>query len=170
MANPAQLAEPYASIYALCRLQASTDGAFDESLMLMWFRAAWDQCAAMTGLVWPPQQIREPICINPVDGSFRLSHRPSSEVRIYDGYRLVAILPPSLLRNRCTPSLCCLCHPTAHYTIGSLTCELPSGFVMAVVRLFAFLVENRGDTQLDEHTLAKCGALTFLQSDVLYVV
>lgn len=156
-----------AHAYAICKAQASVDGAFDEILLQHWFEAAWDICASMVDLT-PEQDIIEPICIRD-DGSFTLRYRPTSEVKIYDGYTLVTTLPRSLIRDRCQPPLCCLCHPKAHYRIGNFSCQLPPRFIQAVARVFAFICENRGDTQLDPATLGKCGALTFLMPDLTFV-
>jgi hypothetical protein len=159
----------YDKAYQICVLQASVDGAFDELLLRHWFEAAWMHCAEMVGLVYPAQQIKEPIIIDDF-GNFRLSYEPSSEVRIYDGYTLVMVLPPSLLRSRCDPALCCFCNLTAQYTVGQDVCELPPSFVQAVARLFTYMVENRGDVEMDENVLSKCGALAFLSGQLTYVL
>jgi len=154
--------------YEICKLQASSDGAFDEKLMRSWFDAAWKLCADMVGLA-PPMEIKEPICIDDF-GGFRLSHRPSSPVEIFDGYTLVATIPQDLYRSRCDPALCCLCHPYARYMIGSTTCEVTPTFIQAVARVFAYIVENRGDSELDDQVLGKCGALAFLRPELTFVL
>lgn len=156
-----------AEAYEICKLQAATDSTFDEKLMRHWFGAAWDLCAEMIGLT-PPMEIEETVVIR-ADGSFVLSHEPTSEVRLFSGYTLVLILPPTLERSRCDPALCCFCNLVARYRIGQETCELPPRFVQAVARVFAYIVENRGDSELDREVLAKCGALTFLGPDLMYV-
>lgn len=156
-----------AEAFEICKLQASVDDTFDERLMRNWFQAAWDLCAEMIGLM-PPTQIEEPIIIR-MDGSFVLSHVPTSPVQIYDRYRLVMTLPPTLERSFCDPSLCCLCNLWVRYMIGQETCEVPARFIQAVARVFAYIVENRGDSELDREVLAKCGALTFLGPDLEYV-
>jgi len=167
--------DPISEAFELAKLQAATDGAFDERLLRFWFESAWEQCAAMVGFVWPPQEIRERIVIR-ADGSFRLSYRPSSEVRIYEGANLVMTLPRSLERSHCDPALCeccTCCGYTAHYWVGDQNlCQFPVGFVQAVARLFTFMVENRGDIQQDDRIMARCGALPFLSATggVAYVV
>lgn len=157
--------------YEICKLQAAADGAFSEPLMQHWFKAAWDLCAGMIGHVYPPQQITERVTILS-SGSFRLSHQPTSDVRLYAGATLVAVLPPSLQmsdRWLCRPSLCCYCDLLAQYDIGEETCEISPRFLQAVARLFAYMVENRGDVELDREVLAKCGALAWLGPDLTYV-
>jgi hypothetical protein len=163
------MADEMNQAYELCKLQAQVDGAFPEELLQFWFKAAWDLCADMVGLV-PAQRIeREPICIDEC-GNFTLNFQPSSPVQIFEGYTLVATLPPNLQRSRCTPALCCLCHPYASYTVGQDFCELPPRFVQAVARVFAYIVENRGDTEKDEFVLRKSGAFAFLAPDLTYVM
>jgi hypothetical protein len=159
-----------ARIYALCKMQAVTDGAVDEPLLQHWFEAAFDLCAEEIGLIFPAQEIAEPIALDH-RGSFHLSHQPSSEVRIFAGYTLLMVLPPSLERSWCDPSLCCHCNLTAHYTVGrDLACSrFPPRFVQAVCRVFTYLVSNRGEMPLDKAILGSSGALAFLSPDVLYV-
>lgn len=156
--------------FEICKMQASTDDAFPDALLRHWFEAAWDLCAAMVGLVYPPREVSDRIVLDH-HGNFALSHKPSGDVRIYAGYTLIAILPPSLVRTRCDPSLCCFCNLTARYMVGT---DDPCGaisprFVQAVARLFTFMVENRGDVQMDDQILGKSGALRFLSPDLLYV-
>jgi hypothetical protein len=154
--------------YQLCKLHASADGAFDETLMRQWFNACWALCATMVDLT-PPQEIEEKITINPADGSFILSHVPTSDVQVFDKYQLVAVIRRDLVRQPCA-NLCCLCDPWVKYMIGQETCEVSPMFIQAVMRLFAYQVENRGDSELDREVLAKCGALTFLMPDLTYVL
>ena len=156
--------------FAICKWQAATDGAFPEELLKHWFEAAWNLCAGMAGFVFPPFKIVEPIHLDHM-GRFWLSHRPSSEVRIYAGYTLIAVLPPSLERTRYDPSLCCHCNLSAHYTVGNddPCAAIPPRFVQAVARVFAYMVENRGDVAGDDDWLTKTGAMTFLSDDLLYV-
>jgi len=156
--------------FALCKMQASTDEAFPDELLRHWFEAAWNLCAEMVGLVFPARAVVEPICLDRC-GNFTLSDQPSGDVRIYDGYTLIMILPPSLQRNRCQPSLCCYCNLSAHYTVGNDDpCDaIPPRFIQAVARLFTYMVENRGDTELNDQILGKCGALCFLSPDLDYV-
>jgi len=162
-------ADPFEQAYEICKLQASVDGAFPELLMRHWFQASWDLCAAMIGLVYPRREIQEPIIVDNC-GNFQLSFRPSSDVEIFDGYTLIMTLPPSLKRSWCDPALCCLCKPVARYTVGEDICELSPRFVQAVARVFAYIVENRGDTELDDQVLGKCGALRFLSPDLAFVM
>lgn len=154
--------------FQLCKLQASVDGAFPDELLQFWFQAAWDLCVSMVG--WTPvQEIEESICVDDC-GNFSLSQRPTSPVQIFDGYRLVATLPPSLKRDRCTPALCCLCAPKARYTVGyDSPCGISPRFLQAVARVFTYMVENRGDSEMDEAVLGKSGAKVFLGPDLAYV-
>jgi|SRR5215475_2294881 len=153
--------------FELCKLHASVDGAFDEKLLRHWFEAAWDLCATFIGLT-PPTAIEERVIIR-ADGSFVLSHQPTGNVRFYSGYRLVTVLPPTLERSRCDPALCCFCDLTAKYMTGWATCEVPPRFVQAVARVFAYIIENRGDSELDDQILGKSGALRFLSPDLQFV-
>jgi len=157
--------------FALCKLQAAADESFPDELLRHWFEAAWSLCAQMVGLVYPSQEIVEPIALDR-RGAFTLSHQPSGCVRIYDGYTLLMTLPPSLVRTHCDPSLCCRCDLSAHYMIGSEDpcADISPRFVQAVARLFTYMVENRGDVPLDENILGKCGALRFLSPDLTYVL
>ena len=156
--------------FALCKLQAASDGAFPDELLKHWFDAAWDLCAAMVDLVFPAQQVVEAVRFDR-HGRLLLTHQPSSDVRIYEGYTLIAVLPPSLERTRCDPSLCCRYNLTAHYEVGTTDpCQAISPrFVQAVARVFTYLVENRGDVLLDADVLSKSGAMLFLSHEVLYV-
>jgi hypothetical protein len=156
--------------YEFCLLQANIDGAFDERLTWRMFQAAWDLCAAYVGLVWPAREIEERISINPIDGSFTLSHIPTSNVKLYSNFRLVAVLPPTLVRDCCDPHLCCFCALRAIYTVGEDLCEVPPRFLQAVARLFTYMIENRGDSELDDQVLSKCGAKAFLGPDLTYVL
>lgn len=165
--DPANVATLRDQAYAIAKEQANVNGEFSDTLTRSWFDAAWDLCAQMTGFVWPPVEIRELVTIRD-DGSFRLSYRPSSAVSLYSGYLLVATLPRSLERSRCMPALCCYCNLQARYWVGEDACTLPPRFVQAVSRVFAFLVNHRGDDG-DEHILAKSGAMSFLSPDVAYV-
>lgn len=163
--------DPVEQLYELCKAQAAVDGAFAEPLMRAWFSAAFELCADMAGLVYPARQIREPLFVNRF-GNYVLSQRPSGPVEIFEGYRLITVLPRPLDRViSCFPSLCCLCHPFARYSVGQdLPCAAFSPrFVQAVARLFTYIVENRGDSELDREVLAKCGALTFLGPELQYV-
>ena len=155
--------------YEFCIEYANIDGAFSKRLTWGVFRQAWDTCATFIGFVFPPREIEERIAISPIDGTFTLSHRPTSEVKLYSGYNLVAVLPPSLTRDCCDPHLCCFCALRAVYTVGEDVCEVPPTFLRAVARLFTYLIENRGDSEMDEHMLSKCGAMLFLSPDVTYV-
>lgn len=159
-----------AEAFALCKLQAASDGAFPDELLKHWFEAAWSLCAGMVEMVFPAQQIVEPIQIDH-RGRFGLSHQPAGDVRIFDGYTLLAVLPPNLQRTWCDPSFCCRCNLTAHYTIGTDDpCEAISPrFIQAVARVFTYLVQNRGDVPLDPDILTKSGAMLFLSSEILYV-
>lgn len=160
--------DPIEAAFEICKLQAANDGAFDEGWLRHVFAAAWSKCADMIGLE-PPQEITEPICIDD-RGTFTLSHRPTGPVQIFDGYQLIAVLPPSLKADACTPALCCLCHPRAVYMAGSASCELPPGFVQAVARVFAYILANRGDAEMDPNILSRSGAKAFLRDDLTFML
>lgn len=155
--------------YAIAKAHASADEAFDEDLMRHWFEAAFDLCAVMIDFVFPPQEIRERIVLRP-DGSFRLHHAPSSDVKLYHGATLVAVIGRDLVRSRCDASLCCYCDLMAHYTIGDESCTIPPRFIQAVARVFAYIVENRGDVELDDNVLKKSGAFAWLSPDVTFAL
>lgn len=154
--------------YQICKAQASVDCAYEEPLLRHWFEAAWDLCADMVDLT-PAQQIKEPLQIDTC-GQATLSYRPSGPVEILDGYTVVAVVPRPFDRRLCySEGLCCLCMPYARYNIGQDMCQLPPRFVQAVARVFAYLVENHGDSG-DDHVLTRCGAMSFLGPDVQYVL
>jgi len=176
--------DPLASAYEIAKLHAAVDGAFDEKLMRHWFGAAWALCAQYAGIVFPAARIDELVSIG-ADGALTLSQTPSSDVRFYAGGKLVATLPPGspCFQPRseaddfagcrmCCPDLCCYCDLRASYTAGmGAGCDdLPPGIVQAVARVFAYIVENRGDAELDEHVLGKCGAKAFLSPYLTYVM
>jgi len=175
--------QPLEQAYEIAKLHAAVDGAFDERLLEHWFDAAWDACAAMVGITYPEERIQEPVSVA-ADGSLTLSHEPTSNVRFIAGGRLIAELPPNspcfLPRTdlddelgtcrMCCPSLCCHCNLVASYTTGLSACEeIPSWFVQAVARLFTYIAENRGDTEMNEAVIAKCGAKAFLAPYLVYV-
>jgi hypothetical protein len=162
-------ANPIDQAFELAKKQAAIDGAFDDDILRHWFEAAWDTCAGMVGFNFPAREISEPIVVRR-DGSFTLSYRPSSAVKIYEGATLVMTLPASLERSRCDPALCCFCWLTAHYWTGEDACAISPRFLQAVFRLFTYIAENRGDATLDEHVLKTCGAFAFLAPDVTYLL
>lgn len=188
------LNSPLAGAYEICKLQASADGAFPDALLWHWFEASWDFCAVMIGFTYPPERKRQTITQRR-DGTVPLLDHPSSDVRIYSGPNLVAILPPdsSAFNGRgwrqgddaiygpdhlydagCNglPNLCCYCNLVAEYTVGEeMPCgDIPPRFLQAVARLFTFILENRGDVQLDEDILKKCGAFAFLSNEVTFAL
>jgi len=182
----------YEEAYELAKLQAATDGTFDERLMRHWFAAAWDLCSQMVGLDPQPREINEDVTVTP-NGTIKLSHKPSGQIRLYSCYELVAVLPPnspmlgpSRLPNpytgigegrrgdwyvTCGISLCCYCDLTAKYMTGSSDpCgPMPAAFTQAVCRLFCYLVENRGDAEMDPSILSKSGAKAFLSGQITYL-
>jgi len=188
MADSTDAADPVVAAYEIAKLQAATDGAFDEKLLRHWFEAAWDLCAAMVGLVFPPLPVDEMVTVAP-DGAILLSAPPAGDVRFFSGPNLVAVLPPnspcfgprpgglfddeSGVGLRC-PDLCCFCNVRAIYTtdggLGIECDEVPPWFVQAVARLFVYIAENRGDTEMDERVLAKCGAKAFLAPYLTYAL
>jgi hypothetical protein len=171
-------ADPRLEAFAVCKQHAALDGAFSEALMLFWFNACWERCAEQVGLIYPPREIREDVQIDPRTGAIRLSHEPSSAVQFFAGGRLVATLAPNSpcfgphRHWLCCPNLCCYCGCLrAVYMVGQdFGCDgVPSSFVMAVARLFAYTCENRGDVQHEGAVLAKSGALTFLSAGTKFV-
>lgn len=175
----ADRADPRLEAYALCKAHAAVDSAFSEALTLQWFNAAWDLCADHAGFVFPPQEIREPVEIDPRTGTIKLSHEPSGPVQFFAGGRLVATLAPNSScfgpeRDRlCCPSLCCYCgNLRAVYTFGAeFGCDgVPAWFVQAVAQVFAFIAENRGDTQREPDLLRRSGAISFLSRATTYVL
>lgn len=187
--------DPLAEAYELCKLHASVNGAFPEALMRHWFDAAWDLCAGMIDFQYPPQQTRE-VVHQRGDGSIRLRHMPTSEVKFFAGPDLVAVVPPNSpcfeadsarerygeadglmfatnLRHGCDrcPDLCCACGDvTAVYAHGDDSCRIPPRFMQAVARLFTYIAENRGDVELNDQILKQSGAFAFLGPDVTYAL
>jgi hypothetical protein len=181
--------------YELCKLHAATDDAFDDVLTRQWFKACYELCVDFTGLVYPPQRIKEQVTLD-ARGRIYLSYPPSSNVDFYRGIYKVASLPPNspclqgspnscsydwdpevwdLERSCCPPALCdCVGSPlTAIYQAGE-GCgpndDLPAWFVQGLAQVFTWYCENRGDTQFDAAILSKCGAMTFLQRGVTFVL
>ena len=160
--------------YQIAKLHAATDGAFNEALMRHWFDAAWEICAEFSSFVYPPQQVREVVTPDEYTGQIKLSYEPSSPVTIYSGSRLIGTLPANArVFGGSAPSpldLCCYCNLTVSYTVGTEgECgRVPASFVQAVARVFAYIVENRGDVEKDPYILSKSGAIAFL--DVVYIL
>jgi hypothetical protein len=166
-----------AKAYQIAKLHAAVDGAFPETLMQFWYESCWELCARHAGLVYPSEQIVEPVTIDE-DGTIVLSRPPNGQVQFSSNGQIIATLPPDSPcftpgnhARMCCPTLCCACNVRAHYSTG-LGCseEIPPSFLMAVARLFAYQCENRGDAELDEHVLGKCGAKTFLSPFLVYVL
>lgn len=192
----ARKSDPLNDAYEIAKAHASVDGAFPELLMRHWFDAAWELCALMIDFTYPAQQSSEKM-MQRDDGTIWLLHTPSSDVKLYAGPNLVAVLPPNspclggspgyqrrragdaavygpYREDHCgapCPDLCCYCGDvTAVYTYGSDTCTVSPRFVQAVARLFAYICENRGDVELDDQVLKKCGAFRFLGPDLTYAL
>jgi hypothetical protein len=174
----------YEDAYAIAKLHAATDGAFDERLTQHWFAAAWETCASAIGMDMPGQ-VTESVTVD-AWGTIKLSHKPTSEVRLYANGRLVMIIPPNSpmlngSRNLpnpyahedadfCAPALCCLAGCLqALYSVGSQSCGVSPSFVQAVARLFAYMVENRGDVKIDDQILSNSGAKGFLAPHMTYI-
>lgn len=180
--------------FEIARLQAATDGAINERLLRQWFDAAWELCSAMIGLDYPAGTMTESVEVGP-RGTVRLSRRPAGPVKLFSCGQPVATLPPSSLliaSNQpnlpnpytgigegrgdwlltCSTSLCCYCDLTAVYPVGdSDPCSaMPASFVQAVARVFAYMCENRGDVEMDESILSKCGAKVFLSAQITYLL
>ena len=176
---------PFESAYEIAKLHAAVDGAFDETLTRHWFEAAWELCAEAVGFITPSRQITESVTVHG-NGRVQLSHRPSSEVRLYASGRLVAVLSPNapeLTGHRnlpnpyeyeegdiCAPALCCLSGCLqAVYSVGQDdACGVSPAFVQAVAQLFAYMAENRGDVKMDDQILTKSGAKGFLNPWLTY--
>jgi hypothetical protein len=179
---------PMDAAYEIAKLHAAVDASFDERLTWQWFQASWEICAEAAGFIYPARQVTESVTPNR-DGTVQLTGRPTSEVRLFSNGVLVAVLPPNApelsghraLRNPyayndddmwwCSPALCCLngCLQ-AQYSIGENVCgDMPARFLQAVNQVFAHIVENRGDTKLDDQILTRSGAKGFLAADLTYV-
>ena len=122
-----------------------------------------------------PRTITEMVPVNQEYGTIALSYRPSSPVTLKDGYRVVTILPPNapcITGEGGCPEVCCFCWLHATYTVGEdLGCDgVPPRFVQAVAQLFAYIVENRGDTAMQPYLLYQSGAHAFLAPEVTYVL
>jgi hypothetical protein len=175
---------PYESAYEIAKLHAAIDGAFDERLTRHWFEAAWETCASAVGMV-PPGQITETVNVD-AWGNVKLSGKPTSSVKLHANGALVMVLPPNAPvfsgsrylpnpyeRNDvdiCMPALCCLAGCLqAVYSVGQQDCGYPPSFVQAVARLFAYMVENRGDVKIDDQVLTNSGAKGFLAGHMTYI-
>jgi len=180
--------------FELAKLQAATDGAIDERLLRHWFEAAWALCAAAIGLTYPERNLTETVEVQG-NGTVRLSRTPSGPVRLYSCGVLVETLPatsPLIVNNApnlpnpyqgfgefssgqsvlCLPSLCCHCDLTAVYPVGSSDpCgEQDATFVQAVLRLFTYMCENRGDVEMNPEILSTSGANAFLSQQLTYLM
>lgn len=156
------------SAFDFCKANASIDGAFSDELLKHYFNAAWQLCAAMVGFE-PPGEVQERIQID-VNGFFQLSRRPTGPVEVFAGYTRVAVLnPPFLGMGPCDPSLCCFCDLMVRYPVGSATCEISPTFMLAVAKVFAHLIEHRGDDDMDDRILTRSGAMSFL-ANITYVL
>jgi len=180
--------------FELAKLQAATDGAIDERLLRHWFEAAWALCAVAIGLDYPQRNVTEQVEVQG-NGAVRLSRTPTGPVRLYSCGVLVAALPPTsplILTSApnlpnpyrgfgefstdasalCLPSLCCHCDLTASYPVGSSDpCgESDATFVQAVLRVFTYICENRGDVELDPDVLSRSGANAFLAHQLTYLM
>lgn len=159
--------------FEIAKLQAATEGSFDERMLRHFYAAAWELCADMIGGFSPAKEMRENVCPSPIDGVIRLSAQPSGPVRFYSGVQLVATVPPNSVvlggNAGCMVPLCCYCNLVAYYPTGRDLCDVPARFKQAVARVFTYMVENRGDVEMDEAVLCKCGAIAFLRPDLTYV-
>lgn len=166
-------ADPLDAAYALCLEHAMVENAFPPRLTRQWFDAAWALCAEHIGLVYPARRIDETLEVNQETGTIRLTYRPSSMVQLFAGVRPLGTFAPNgpCFTSGCA-DLCCHCWIRAIYTVGEdLGCAaLPPRFVQAVMHLFAFIAENRGDTPIDESILSKSGAKVFLGPEITYVL
>lgn len=141
------------SLFELCKLQAITDGAFPEPILRHFYEAALQRCAKFVGWTHPSRQVRETVAVSG-DGSILLSEFPSGEVTLMAGAQVIDRLPKPEMR-RITPghrAWCCHCYLQATYQVGVDLCDvscLPADFKQAVCRVFAYLVENRGESVQD---------------------
>lgn len=168
------------SLFELCKLQAATAGAFSEVLLRHFYETALQRCAKFIGWESPARQIRETVAVSG-DGSIQLSEFPSSEVTLMAGAQVIDRLPKPE-RRRLEPghrAWCCHYYLQAIYTVGVDLCDvdcLPADFKQAVCRVFAYLVENRGESVQDSATssrsdvvqsrdiMTRSGARDFLRS------
>lgn len=149
-------------LYEVAKANAVTDGAFPELLLEHYFLAAFDRVLSFCGTSYPQRTIREPVGVIPYDGWIVLSQPVTGMVRFWNGTTVLALLPAVRGRVRATSILCCQCCLAAEYEIGVDICSLPPATGHAIVRLFTYMVENRGDGGADEGSLSKSGAKDFL--------
>src|SRR5262249_57625100 len=55
----------YEEAYQIAKLQAATDGTFEEVQLRHWFAAAWELCSAAIGFNFPSREITEQVAVNP---------------------------------------------------------------------------------------------------------
>lgn len=158
-------------LFALCKLQAATDGAFPEALLAHFYQVALTHCARYVG--WGDgrvEQVRERVQADPFNGSLTLTRRPDTEVLLTSGPQFVAVIPKEQVHGRMIDGCgewCCYCWLTASYSVGRDICDpccRGPEFDQAVMRVFAFLVEHRGDeTAGGNEIVSRSGAITFLR-------
>lgn len=156
------------SLFELCQLQAATAGAFADTLLRHFYETALKRCADFVGWTSPVRQIREQVAVAG-DGSIKLSEVPSSDVLLMSGASVIERLPRPASR-RIEPghrAWCCHCYLQASYQVGVDLCDvscLPPDFKQAVCRVFAYLVENRGDEPKSGQLMTDSRAKDFLRS------
>ena len=155
------------SLFELCKLQAATAGAFSETLLQHFYKAAFQHCAKFVGWSSPVEQVREQVSVRG-DGSIQLSKRPSGEVLLMAGAQVIDRLPRPETRvlDPKHRAWCCHCFLQASYTVGFDLCNvdcLPEDFKQAVCRVFAYLVENRGESPQDGQLMRRSGAIDWLR-------
>ena len=98
------------------------------------------------------------------DGTIRLEHAPTSDVKLTSGASLVALVPQPDGRDidQRHRGWCCYCHLQAHYTIGHCVEPelLPPDIKQAVCRVLTYMVENRGEED-QRRMMSRSGAIVF---------
>jgi len=155
------------SLFELCKLQAATAGAFSETLLQHFYKSALQRCAKFVGWSSPVQQMNERVVVAG-DGTIKLSHIPSSDVLLMSGAQVVERVPQPAgrLLEPGHRAWCCHCHLQASYTTGRDLCNtdcLPEDFKQAVCRVFAYLVENRGEEDQGRQLMTRSGAIDWLR-------
>lgn len=156
---------PSDSLFDLCKLQADTAGAFEDALLRHWYEAAVLKVLTFIDRRGPVQNISEQVVVRG-DGTIRLKHVPTSDVKLMSGASLIAVVPQPAGRDidERHRGWCCYCHLMAHYTIGH--CDDPDSLdadiKQAVCRVFTYMVENRGEEDR-RRMMTASGAIDFLR-------
>lgn len=158
------MAAPADDLYELCKLHAATDGSFSEVLLRHYYEVALERCYKFLGWELCFRTITELVTVAG-DGSIKLSHRSSSDVRLTSGATFIGVVPRPEGRLLLPGHMdwCCYCAITASYQVGKDPCDIDASFKQAVCRVFAYLIENRGDAEAGGQLMTRSGAIGFLR-------